>query len=336
MATLKEIADLASVSVATASRALNGSAVGHPVSEAVQARVRSAAAQLGYTPSAPARALRARRTSIVGVITSDILDPYFGELARSIEIEAGRLGFVLIVANTDRDPGQERLKFELLREHRAAGIVFCGSDIDGAPGTARLAREVDAAVAQGTRVVALAPRHFAADRIVVDNVAAGGRLTEHLLDLGHRDIAFIGDLPGLASIGLRIDGYTAAITAAGGAPRVLGRGGLTQESGRSAMGELLAGSRAPDAVVCANDEVAVGVVAGLWNAGLHAPETLSVAGIGGTRVGEQFGLTTMSLELGELGMVATRYITSVEGAPPSAPGVRLVVRSSTRAWAPRR
>lgn len=117
---------------------------------------------------------------------------------------------------------------------------------------------------------------------------------------------------------------------------MLGRGGLTQESGRSAMGELLAGSRLPDAVVCANDEVAVGVVAGLWNAGLHAPETLSVAGIGGTRVGEQFGLTTMSLELGELGMVAARYITSVEGTPPSAPGVRLVVRSSTRAWAPRR
>lgn len=319
MATLKEIADLASVSVATASRVLNGSAVGHPVSVAVRTAVQDAARQLGYTPSAPARALRSRHSRIIGVIVSDILDPYFGEIARAVEIEAGKHGYATIITNANRDPEQERQKFALLCEHRASGIIFCGSDIEGAPGTARLARDVKDAIDQGTRVVALAPRQFESDRIVVDNVATAADLTSYLLGLGHTDIVFMGGVRGLTAAEQRIDGYFLTMERSGLDPRVTGLDGLTQESGHLAMRKLLAGRELPEAVLCSNDEVAIGALAALSAEGLHAPESISLAGIGGTRVGALFGLTTMTLPLEELGRRAATWVVSRETAATSAP-----------------
>lgn len=310
MATLREIADRASVSVATASRVLNGSGVGHPVSPAVSEIVNAVAAELGYTPSAPARALREQRSRIIGVIVSDILDPYFGEMTRAIEIEAGRLGYATVVANASRDAEQERAKFALLREHQASGIIFCGSDIEGSPGTAELAREVTAAVRQGTRVVALAPRGFESTQIVVDNRRTAQDLTSHLLALGHREIVFVGGIPGLTAAEQRIRGYVDVVREAGLVPRVIGLEGLTQEAGQRAMAGLIDAGRMPDAVLCSNDEVAIGTLAALWAARLHAPEDISVAGIGGTRVGRLFDLTTMQLPLAELGTLATAYIAA--------------------------
>ncbi|MDQ0851334.1 LacI family transcriptional regulator [Arthrobacter sp. B3I9] len=331
MATLREVAELASVSVATASRVLNGSAQSHPVSRKVQASVRTAAETLGYTPSAAAQALKQQRSKIIGVIASDILDPYFAEMARGLEIEAAKFGYITILANANRDPDQERTKFRVLREHQASGIVFCGSDIEGAPGTAELAREVNVAVRGGTRVVALAPRGFDSTRIVIDNVATAHELTRYMLSLGHRKVAFMGGLPGLSATEQRIVGYRNAMFEAQLRPNVVGLSTMNQESGRETVAQLVADGLLPDAIVCTNDEVAVGVLAYLWSSGYKVPDDVSVAGIGGTRGGLVFGLTTMTLPLVELGRLAARYIaTEGNGSDvPAAPPFELRVGSTT-------
>lgn len=331
MATLREVAELAGVSVATASRVLNGSA--HPVSSDVQANVRAAALTLGYTPSAAAQALKQQRSKIIGVIASDILDPYFAELTRGIEIEAAKSGYVTILANANRDPEQERTKFRVLLEHQASGIVFCGSDIEGSPGTAELAREVNVAVRAGTRVVALAPRGFDSTKIIINNVEASYELTRYMLSLGHRRVAFIGGMPGLTAVEQRTDGYRRAMFEAQARPQVVGGTGMRQESGRKAIAELVTAGQLPEAIVCANDEIAVGVLAYLWTSGYKTPDDVSVAGIGGTRGGAVFGLTTMTLPLVELGGLAARYIADASASPPvpEAPRFELSVGSTTAA-----
>ncbi|SEJ62816.1 transcriptional regulator, LacI family [Arthrobacter sp. yr096] len=329
MATLREVAELAAVSVATASRVLNGSA--HPVSRDIRESVQSAAKTLGYTPSAAAQALKQQRSKIIGVIASDILDPYFAELTRGIEIEAAKAGFVTILANANRDPEQERTKFRVLREHQASGIVFCGSDIEGSPGTAELAREVNLAVRAGTRVVALAPRGFDSTKIVIDNHAASYALTRYMLSLGHRRIAFIGGMPGLTAVEQRVVGYRRAMFEAQALPMVLGSVGMRQESGRDAVAQLIGAGELPEAIVCANDEIAVGVLAGLWTSGYRIPDDVSVAGIGGTRGGAVFGLTTVTLPLVELGGMAAAYIADAGRSPkvPEAPQFELRPGSTT-------
>jgi LacI family transcriptional regulator len=329
LATLREVAELAAVSVATASRVLNGSA--HPVSPDVRSVVQAAAKSLGYTPSAPAQALKQQRSRIIGVIASDILDPYFAELTRGIEIEAAKSGYVTILANANRDPEQERTKFRVLREYQASGIVFCGSDIEGSPGTADLAREVNVAVHAGTRVVALAPRGFDATKIIIDNVQASYELTRYMLSLGHRTVAFIGGMPGLTAVEQRTDGYRRAMFEAQALPHVAGRTGMRQESGRAAIAQLVAEGHLPEAIVCANDEIAVGVLAYLWTSGYRTPDDVSVAGIGGTRGGTVFGLTTVTLPLMELGGLAAHYIADSGSTPavPEPPRFELRVGTTT-------
>lgn len=330
MSNLKQVADLAKVSVATASRVLNGSS--HPVSGDVRERVRAAATQLSYMPSAAAQALKHKRTRIIGVIASDILDPYFAEMTRGIEIEAAKHGFVTVLANANRDANEERNKFQALREHRASGIIFCGSGIDQAPGSADLMREVNQAIAEGTQVVTLAPRDFDSTAVVIDNEATAYELTCYLLSLGHRRIVFLGGIPGLTAAEQRIVGYRRAMAEHGLPDVVTGVEGMSQGAGKHAMRVLLADGNQPEAVVCSNDEVAIGALAQLWASGIRVPEDVSVAGIGGTQGGDTFELTTMALPLLELGASAARFITEAKAPAqtPATPPYRLRVGRTTQ------
>jgi LacI family transcriptional regulator len=111
----------------------------------------------------------------------------------------------------------------------------------------------------------------------------------------------------------------------------MGSAGMRQESGRDAMAQLIASGEIPEAIVCANDEIAVGVLACLWTSGFKIPDDVSVAGIGGTRGGAVFGLTTVTLPLMELGGLAARYIADASQSPkiPEAPLFELRPGSTT-------
>jgi LacI family transcriptional regulator len=308
MASLADISRRAGVSIATASRVLNGSS--HPVSEATRSRVLAAADELGYRPSELARALVKRTSRIIGVIVGDIVDPYFAEIARGVEDVAAREGHLTMVCNADRRPSAELAHLEVLRDYHAAGVVFAGSGYEDVRDAAALREAVDGLREAGSAVVALAARDLDCPSVLVDNRAAAADATEHLLSLGHRRIAFVEGPPGLHTSAQRLEGFEQAMAAAGAEPfRV--PGGFEYEAGDAAAARLLAGEL-PDAVLAVNDEVAIGMLTGLRRGGIDVPGRVSVAGIDDTRPARLVDLTSVSLPLHELGVIAARVI--LEGA----------------------
>jgi LacI family transcriptional regulator len=301
---LADVSRRAGVSTATASRVLNGSP--HPVSAATRERVMQAAQDLSYSPSALARALVTRRTRIIGVIVGDVVDPYFAEITRGVEDCAGRAGYLTIVCNADRRPEVEREYLNLLRDYNAEGAVFAGSGL--VVDDEELSATVEQARRQGMHVVALAPRAFEGSSVTVDNRAAARDLTEYLVSLGHRTIAFVAGPAGLLSARERLAGFDEALAGHSLEPGSLCEGDFSYASGHAAALELLARNRLPDAVIGANDETAIGVLTGLRGAGVDVPGTLSVAGIGDTRPASFLELTTVSIPTFELGASAARRI----------------------------
>ena len=325
MASLADISRRAGVSIATASRVLNGSS--HPVSDATRDRVLAAADELGYRPSELARALVKRTSRIVGVIVGDIVDPYFAEIARGVEDVAAGVGHLTMVCNADRRPAAELAHLGVLRDYHAAGVVFAGSGYERVAEAAALREAVAELRAAGSAVVALAPRDLDCPSVLVDNRGAARDATEHLLELGHRRIAFVEGPAGLHTSVQRSQGFEEAVAAAG-AEAIRLPGGFEFEAGAAAAEALL--DDLPDAVLGVNDEVAIGLLTGLRRAGIDVPGRISVAGIDDTRPARLVDLTSVSLPLHELGEMAARVV--LEGAPGDIVlPHRLVARATTRA-----
>jgi len=246
MASLADISRRANVSIATASRVLNGSS--HPVSDATRTRVLAAADELGYRPSELARALVKRTSRIVGVIVGDIVDPYFAEIAHGVDHVAGAAGHLTMVCNTERRPEAELAHLGVLLDYHAAGVVFAGSGYENAAEAAALRSVVQDMQTRGSAVVALAARDLDCPSVLVDNRAAARDATEHLLGLGHRRIAFVEGPPGLHTSAHRLEGFEEAMAAAGAEPARL-PGGFEYEAGDAAAGALLAAGELPDAIL---------------------------------------------------------------------------------------
>lgn len=325
MASLADISRRAGVSIATASRVLNGSS--HPVSESTRGRVLHAAEELGYRPSELARALVKRTSRIIGVIVGDIVDPYFAEIARGVEDVAARRGHLTMVCNADRRPAAELAHLDVLRDYHAAGVVFAGSGYEDAQEAAALAAAVEGVQARGATVVALAARDLPCPSVLVDNRAAARDATEHLLALGHRRIAFVEGPAGLHTSAQRLEGFQAAMAAAGAEPVRL-PGGFEYEAGDAAAERLLAAAALPDAVLAVNDEVAVGLLTGLRRRGVDVPGEISLAGIDDTRPARLVDLTSVCLPLRELGERAARVVLAGGGGDVVLPH-RLIVRGTT-------
>jgi LacI family transcriptional regulator len=325
MASLADISRRAGVSIATASRVLNGSA--HPVSDLTRERVLAAADELGYRPSELARALVKRTSRIIGVIVGDIVDPYFAEIARGVEDVAARAGHLTMVCNADRRPTAELAHLDVLRDYHAAGVVFAGSGYEDLHDAQALRHAVDALQAAGTAVVALAARDLDCPSVLVDNRAAARDAAEHLLGLGHRRIAFVEGPAGLHTSAHRLEGFETAMAAAG-AEAIRVPGGFEYEAGAAAAERLMAAGELPDAVLAVNDEVAIGMLTALRRDGVDVPGRVSVAGIDDTRPARLVDLTSVSLPLHELGESAARVILEGADGDVVLPH-RLVARGTT-------
>jgi LacI family transcriptional regulator len=306
VASLADISRRANVSITTASRVLNGSK--HAVSEKTRARVLAAAEELGYQPSALARALVTRNSRIIGVIVGNIVDPYFAEIARGVEDVAGRLGYLTMVCNADRHTDAEIAHLRTLRDYQAAGVVFASSGFEDDERGPELAAAVADITAQGSTVVALARRDFECLHAVVDNRAAAYDITDYVASLGHKRIAFVEGPAGLYTSALRREGFEAAMRDAGLEPDLSFEGSFEYESGYNAALRMMAAGKLPDAVIGINDEVAIGVLTGLRQAGLDVPGQVSIAGIDDTRPARFVELTTVNVPLYGLGAVAARAI----------------------------
>ncbi len=321
MASLSDISRHAGVSIATCSRVLNGSA--HPVSEATRTRVLNAAEELGYAPSALARALVTRSSRIIGVIVGDIVDPYFAEIARGVEEVGADLGYLTMVCSAEVGTEAELGHLRQLRDYHAAGIVFAASGRSNDPSAPELADAVADARDRGSVVVALAKRDFDAPSIVFDNEAAAHDVTAYVRSLGHDRITFVEGPPGLHTSALRLKGFERA----GGTDTVAG--GFSYEDGLRAADDLLGRGELPDAIVAANDEAAIGVLMRLRDRGVDVPGQVSIAGIDDTRPAHFVGLTTITAPLHEMGKRAAHTVLGGYNAEDVVLPHRLAPRIST-------
>ena len=309
---LADVSRRAGVSLATASRVLTGST--HPVAEPTRERVLKAAGELGYSPSALARALVTKRSRIIGVVVGDIVDPYFAEITRGVEDVAAEAGYMTIVCNADRRTETELAQLGLLSDYRAEGVVFAGSGYVDDPLGPRLAGAVARARERGMEVVSVALRDFEGPRVHSDNRAAALDLTAHLISLGHRRIAFIGGPEGLYASRDRLAGFTAAMAAAGLGADLVCEGDFGYDLGYEATRRMVEQERLPDAVIGANDATAIGALGALRANDVPVPERVSVAGMTDTRLARFSDMTTVSLPIYEFGAMAARRIVGEAGA----------------------
>jgi LacI family transcriptional regulator len=325
-----DVARRAGVSIATASRVLNASS--HPVSAKTRERVLAAAQELGYAPSALARALVTKRSRILGVIVNDVVDPYFAEIARGVEDVAGRAGYLTMLCNADRHTAVEREYLNVLRDYNAEGVIFAGSGSSDDPENAALREAVEQARERSINVIALAPRDFPGGSITVDNRAAGYDAVDYLLSLGHRRIALVTGPELLITASERMAGCLAALTDHGLEPAAVYEGDFSFDSGQTVALRVLAALELPDAIVGANDETAIGVLTALRTGGLDVPGAISVMGIGDTRIARFLELSTVSVPTYELGAMAARRVLAADPAQRDARTVlphRLVPRLTT-------
>jgi LacI family transcriptional regulator len=303
MASITEVARLAGVSVATASRVV--SAADYPVSAATRERVLDAARTLDYVPNALARGLLTKRVPVVGVIVHDITDPYFSEVVRGVEDAASPTGYLVITCSSERDADRERSYVRLLRSMRAAVVIFAGSGLADPELEAELDRHLGAMRAEGAAVVHLSPHAGGEPEVGVDNAAGIATMVGALAALGHRRIAFLAGPRSLHVARARLAGYRAGLAAAGIEPdeRLVRATSFDQEGGALAVDELLDAGIEPTAIACANDLLALGAMRRLVKRGLHVPADVSVAGFDDISVAAITApsLSTVRIPLRELG-----------------------------------
>jgi LacI family transcriptional regulator len=336
LASITEVARLAGVSVATASRVV--SAADYPVSAAARERVLEAARELDYVPNALARGLLKSQIPVVGVIVHDITDPYFAEVVRGVEDAASSGGHLVITCSSDRDAERENSHVRLLRSMRVAAVIFAGSGLDDPALNEDLARHVAAMRADGAAVVHLSPHALGEPEVGVDNAGGVAGMVAALVGLGHRAIAFLGGPPSLYVARERLEGYRRGLAEAGidVDERLVAATTFDREGGAGAVDDLLGGGAAFTAVAAVSDLVALGAMQRLAELGIRVPEDVSVAGFDDIPVAAMTApsLSTVRLPLRELGRRGFAYAEGQRAGADVAPQrlpTEVVLRGSTAA-----
>ncbi|MDL2335067.1 MAG: LacI family DNA-binding transcriptional regulator [Chloroflexota bacterium] len=334
MASITEVAKLAGVSTATASRVVGE--VNYPVSQQARERVLAAARELDYVPNALARGLLKSTVPIVGVIVHDITDPYFNEVVRGVEDAANATGYLVITCSSDRDAQRENSYARLLRSLRAAAVIFAGSGIVDGESNAELARHVTGIRANGSAVVHLSPHADGPPDVGVDNVAGIAAMVAALVELGHTRIAFFAGPASLFVARERLTGYRRGLGEAGIAvdERLVVDTAFNRTGGAAGVDELVARGVEFSAICCANDLLALGALQRLGELGRAVPGDVSVAGFDDISIAAltEPHLSTVHLPLREMGRRgfenAMRTLNGEDVAPQTLP-TQVVMRDST-------
>lgn len=334
MTSISEVARLAGVSIATASRVV--SSADYPVSARTRERVLDAARTLDYVPNALARGLLKSQIGVVGVIVHDTTDPYFAEIVRGVEDAASLGGYLVITCSSDRDAERENSYVRLLRSMRAAAVIFAGSGLDDPVLNEELAKHVAAMRDAGAAVVHLSPHALGEPEISVDNTGGIAAMICALVDLGHQRICFLGGPPTLYVARDRLAGYRRGLRDAGISidERLIIETGFTPEDGAQAVDSLLATGAPFTAISCANDLLALGALQRLHALGINVPGQISVCGFDDIPIAAMTApsLSTVRLPLREMGRRGFEYADHVlNGRMPerSAMPTTVVLRDST-------
>ena len=273
MPSVRDVAKRAGVSISTVSVTLNNSS---RVSAETRQRVMEAVEAIGYSPNSIARSLRLGRTNLIGLIVSEITNPFFAALAKVIQSQALEAGYNLIVCNSDENPTRELELLDILRAQRVAGIIVspCGFDDDY---RRALAGIVDVPMLTIDRYVEGLDRGF----VGLDGHLAGRMLTEYLLRLGHRRIAFVGGPEGISSAELRLTGFRDAMREAGvdTSPDLCRHTDFRAETAYSIARELLLRPIRPSAFIAVNNFAMIGTLQAIEDLGFQCPFDVSLAGM---------------------------------------------------------
>jgi LacI family transcriptional regulator, galactose operon repressor len=327
-ATIYQVAQLAGVSIATVSRALRDSEL---VTPQTRERVRQAARDLQFTPSRLGRSLAEGRHAANGIVFPDLVGPYYAEVVLGYEAAAAGFGSsVVILATHGRDDAASAVR-DLAA--RVDGLTIMGQTV-GDDVVAGLART-------GLPLVLLARDPVpGVDTVRARNDRTARALVEHLLAHGHRRFVFFGDPDGAPDVVGRYQGVAKGLSEHGlDVPDPVRLPGFDLEAGRGAARELLREER-PDAVICANDEVALGVLLAAEEQGLGVPQDLAVTGWDDLLAARFAGLTTVRQPMRDLGATAARWLDQrIKQDGPTPPKrrilpTRLVVRRSCGTHSP--
>ena len=292
--TMEDVAARAGVSRALVSLVMRGSP---KVSERRRTAVLRAAEELGYSPHAMARSLASRTSHVVGVMVSDLHNPFWAEVVDGLDEAAREAGFELVFNTGGRRASRERAALSGLLSFRPAGIVLLGPVVP-APAIAE-------AAAQGPVVlVSRSSRLSNVDTVNDDGHAGSGMLVDHLVSLGHKEIVHIDGGDG-SQAAPRRTGYRAAMRRHGLTPRVV-TGEYTEAAGARAVRDLLATGLDFTAILAANDLNAVGAISALESAGRAVPHDVSVVGYDNTWLAglSHISLTTIDQPRTEMGRLA--------------------------------
>lgn len=275
MATIKDVALRAGVSVTTVSHVVNDT---RHVSAKGRERVELAIRELGYVPNAMARSLKSNTTSTLGMLIPNSSNPYFAEIVRIVEDRCFGAGYTLVLCNTDDEPHRQSVYLQVLAERRIDGLIVVSTGDD------------DSLVTQlrGLRMpTVLVDREIAdpaCDLVETAHMQGGLLAVRHLLSLGHKRIACIGGPVGVMPSEQRIEGWRMALAETGAtsdianADALLWRGGFTSQGGYEAMHAILRTEQAPSAVFVCNDLMAIGALRTLREAGRRVPDDVAVVG----------------------------------------------------------
>ncbi|MFE4469778.1 LacI family DNA-binding transcriptional regulator [Leifsonia sp. NPDC056824] len=272
--TLHDVARLAGVSIKTVSNVVND----HPyVRDETRRRVLDAIAALGYTPNLSARSLRSGRTNVIALMIPDLRNAYFAELADAVMRAAAERGYSVLIEQFGDDREHEIAALRRPRPQLVDGVLYSVLALDQ--------DDEDVIAAMPVPVVLLGERIFTGprDHVTMRNTEGARAATEHVLGLGRRRVVALGAHPGevIGSAALRLDGYRAALEAAGlpsDEELIVPVGSWLRRNGAEAMRDLLANGVGFDAVVAFNDAIALGALRALQEAGLRVPEDVAIIG----------------------------------------------------------
>jgi LacI family transcriptional regulator len=328
---IKDVARAAGVSPGTVSNVLN-----HPerVTEARRVRVERAIQELGFVRHESARHLRSGTSRTLGLLLLDAWNPFFTDLARGVEDWTFDRGWPVLISNSARSTERETAYLRLFSERRVAGLIVVPNEA--------FTEQLGELRRRGIPYVVVDRAESGEEgmSVALDDVKGGSLAVSHLLEIGHRNIAFVGDPHAVTQVRDRLLGATKAIADFGAAAQlsVLEPSGLTVEAGRE-LGNHLAGrapSDRPSAVFAASDLVAIGMLQSLTDNGVRVPGEIALVGYDDIEFARQVSvpLTTVRQPAYEMGRTAAEMITGeLLGLPPGGRHVvfepELVIREST-------
>ena len=326
MATMKDIAKIAGVSLGTVSHVLNGTA---GVREPVRRRVLEAVRSTSYQPSQLARGLRRVQTNVIGMIIPDITNPFFPAVVRGAEDQAFSHGYRLILCNTDNDHLKELAHLNELRTYLPAGLIVIPSTFSDLTVQAKSYRDV------GTGVVCIdrLPEDWIGDTVIADNQRGAYKATQHLIAMGHKQLAAITGPLHLTNAQERLNGFKQAVKEAKLrlAPEYVQEATFDKQGGASKTGLLLRLIPRPTAIFAGNDMIALGVLAAIRDAGLRCPKDVSVIGFDDLELAELTNpaLSSVSQSGYQLGSTAASILLErIDG--DTGPAKHIVLETSLK------